>query len=499
MPIDPRTPVLVGVGQVARHPSQVADCPEPAALMEAAARQAGTDSGTGDALLRRADSVQVVESMSFRYVNAPLAVATRLGAEPRETVQSAVGGNSPQQLVNQASLAILAGRSDVVLIVGAEAIHSRHISHRTGQPLDWQPQPEGTPPLDRVVGIARSGTSDAEAGRSLAMPLQVYPVFETALRIAAGESVVAHQARVAQLWASFSEVATRNPNAWDQRLHTAEEIATPGPKNRWIGWPYTKLMVAYAGVDMAAALLLTSVEAARAAGVPEDRWVFPWSGADSHDHWFVSDRIDLCSSPSIAANGRAGLALAGIGIDDVAHVDLYSCFPSAVQMGAAALGLATDDPARPLTVTGGLTFGGGPLNDYVTHSIASMVDLLRAEPESVGLVTALGWYATKHSLGVYSSRPPDRAFAHAHPQDEVDASPSRQPAEGYAGPVTIEAWSVMHEREGEPSLGIAACLTPDGRRTWANTRKPDLLEALKGDTLDHHAADLLPDGELEIS
>jgi acetyl-CoA C-acetyltransferase len=332
--------------------------------------------------------------------------------------------------------------------------------------------------------------------RSLAMPVQVYPVFETALRIAAGESVDAHQRKVATLWAGFSDVATRNPYAWDQRSHPVDEIATAAPKNRWIGWPYTKLMVAYAGVDMAAALVLMSAGAARAAGIAEDRWVFPWSGSDCHDHWFVSERIDLCSSPAIAANGRAALSLAGIGADDVAHVDLYSCFPSAVQMGAAALGFGLD---RPLTVTGGLTFCGGPLNNYVTHSIASMASVLRSDPGAIGITTALGWYATKHSIGVWSTTPPTTPFRHAHPQDEVDATPTRRAAPEYSGPVTIEAWSVMHDRDGTPTIGIVACLTPDGDRTWANTRKPDLLDTLKGDVLDRATAQLLPDGELAVT
>ncbi|MHB8466032.1 MAG: acetyl-CoA acetyltransferase [Acidimicrobiales bacterium] len=497
MPLDPRTPVIVGVGQVTRHPESVAESLEPAALMAEAARAAGEDA-RAPGLLGRADSVQVVEVMSLGYANAPLALATRIGASPRETVQSAVGGNSPQQLVNQASLDILAGRSDVVIIAGVEAIHSRHLAHRAGTPPPWGSQPPGTAPADRIVGIARPGTSDGELSRSLAAPVQIYPVFETALRLAAGETVDEHQRRVSALWATFSDVATRNPYAWDQRRHTAEEIRTPGPKNRWIGWPYTKLMVAYAGVDMSAALILTSVEAARAAGVPEDRWVFPWAGADCHDHWFVTERVDLCSSPAIAANGAAVMGLAGITIDDIAHIDLYSCFPSAVQMGAAALGLALDGETRPLTVTGGLSFCGGPLNDYVTHSLATMTEVLRADPASIGLVTALGWYCTKHSMGVYSTTPPPTEFRHAHPQAEVDASPSRQPAFDHAGPVALEAWSVMHERAGEPSLGLVACLTPEGRRTWANTRKPDLLAALETDELDGRSAELLPDGELDI-
>lgn len=289
---------------------------------------------------------------------------------------------------------------------------------------------------------------------------------------------------------------SREPHAWDQRPHSAAEIAAPGPHNRWIGWPYTKLMVAYAGVDMAAALILTSASTAASLGVPPERWVFPWAGADCHDHWFVSDRWDLCSSPAIAANGRAALGLAGIGIDDVAHVDLYSCFPSAVQMGADALGLGLD---RPLTVTGGLSFCGGPLNDYVTHSIASMVGVLRSEPGSLGLITALGWYATKHSIGIYSTKPPPRLFAHAEPQPEVNMTPSRRAADDYIGPVTVEAWSVIHERDGRPSLGLVACLTPDGGRAWGNVRSPSALAGLLTEELGGRAATLTADGTLDLA
>ncbi|HLH28108.1 MAG TPA: hypothetical protein VKW77_04285, partial [Acidimicrobiales bacterium] len=347
-----------------------------------------------------------------------------------------------------------------------------------------------------VVGIDRPGTSEDETDRALTKPVDIYPVFETALRLAAGRSVTEHQRVISELWARFSGVAATNPYAWDQAAHTAEEIRTPGPRNRWIGWPYTKLMVAYAGVDQSAALILTSVEAARAAGIAEDRWVFPWSGADSHDHWFVSSRADLASSPAMAANGRAALGLAGIGIDDVARMDLYSCFPSAVEFGADALGLALDD-ARGFTVTGGLTFFGGPFNNYVGHSIASMAGLLRASPGEVGLVTGNGYYATKHSIGIYAARPPAQAFRHADTQAEVDAIPGREPAFGYAGPVTTEAWSVTYE-DGEPALGIVACLTPAGGRTWANTRKPNVLAALLADDAVAGPATLLADGELDL-
>jgi acetyl-CoA C-acetyltransferase len=223
---------------------------------------------------------------------------------------------------------------------------------------------------------------------------------------------------------------------------------------------------------------LCSVQAARDAGVPEDRWVFVHSGADAHDHYWVSARHDLHSSPAIAACGRAALVLAGIGADDLAHVDLYSCFPSAVQIGAAELGLGLDEPDRPLTVTGGLSFAGGPGNNYVTHSIAAMVDTLRADPGSFGLCTALGWYITKHAVGIYSTEPPPSGFRWDHPQDKVDALPRREAIADYEGAASVESYTVMHERDGEPAMAIVACLLPDGRRTWANTNEPGLMKAM---------------------
>lgn len=497
MAIDPRTPVLVGVGQLTRHPMSTDDVWTPVQLIAEAARRADRDAG--GALLARTDSVQVVDVMVWRPRNPAQALADELGLSPRTTVKSVVGGNSPQQLVNEAAVDLLAGRTDVVLIAGCEAVHSRRLAHKAGIHVEWDAQDPSVPEPDRVVGIDRPGSSEDEIARNLVMPIQVYPVFENAIRIAAGETVEAHQIRVSEMWSRFSRVAATNPHAWDTQPHTAEEIRTVTRANRMVGWPYPKLMNSNIQVDMAAALLLTTVGTARAAGVPQDRWVFPWAGADSHDHWFVSERWDLCSSPAIAANGRAALGWAGVSIDDVAHVDLYSCFPSAVQMGAAALGIATDETVRSLTVTGGLGFGGGPGNNYVTGSIAAMADVLRSDPGSIGLTTALGWFATKHSLGLWSTTPPANAFGHAHPQEDVDGLPRRRAAPDHAGPVTIESWTVMHERDGNPSLGIVACLTDTGDRCWANVRHTDVLAALLDADPAGMRATLGADGALDLA
>jgi acetyl-CoA C-acetyltransferase len=240
---------------------------------------------------------------------------------------------------------------------------------------------------------------------------------------------------------------------------------------------------------------MCSVAAAEAAGVPRDRWVFPQSGADAHDHYWVSERADLHSSPAIRYNGRAALELAGIGIDDVAHVDLYSCFPSAVQIGAAELGLSLD---RPLTVTGGLGFAGGPGNNYSTHAIATMVDVLRRDPGAYGLVTALGWYITKHAAGVYSTAAPAGGFRAASPQAEIDALPRCDFVAEHEGDVGVESYTVMHERDGSPSLGIVACRLPDGRRAWANIRDVDTLAEMMRREPCGQRGRLRPDGTLEL-
>ncbi|MDQ6696344.1 MAG: hypothetical protein M3Z46_02660, partial [Actinomycetota bacterium] len=284
---------------------------------------------------------------------------------------------------------------------------------------------------------------------------------------------------------------------WIQHAYSADEIATPTPDNRMIGFPYTKRMNSNNAVEQSAAVIMCSVERARALGVAPDRWVFPWAGSDAHDAQFLSNRRDFHSSPAIRAAGRAALRLAEVGVDDLAHVDLYSCFPSAVQIGAAELGLALD---RPLTVTGGLSFAGGPWNNYVMHSIATMVERLRSDAGAVGLVTANGGYVTKHAFGVYSTTPPRTAgrFQWTSPQGEVDAAPTRQVADDWSGPVTVETGTVMHSRDGEPENGLLALLLDDGRRAWGSTQDPDALKLMMTDDLVGQPAQISAEGSVTL-
>jgi acetyl-CoA C-acetyltransferase len=175
------------------------------------------------------------------------------------------------------------------------------------------------------------------------------------------------------------------------------------------------------------------------------------------------------------------LELAGVGIDDVDYVDLYSCFPSAVQVAAAELGLSLDDPARPLTVTGGLTFAGGPWSNYVMHSIATMAELLVANPGRCALITANGGYLTKHSLGVYGTEPPAE-FRWEDVQSAVDREPTRDGLVEWEGVGTVEAWTTPFDRDGQPEKAFVAVRTPDGSRTLAViTDRAAAQETVRGD------------------
>jgi acetyl-CoA C-acetyltransferase len=490
--LDPRTPVVVGGGQVTQKvPPEEAR--SPVALMADAARRAADDAGAPGALAA-VDSVRVVMQLSRRYADAGALVAAEVGASPRQTAVTTMGGNSPQTLVNATALAVQRGELDVALVCGAEAWRTRMALRKLDRTPDWPGEPEGTPAAE-VLGEELVMNAPAETDRGLFMPVQVYPLFECALRAAAGRSVEEHAEHLGRLWSAFSDVAAENPHAWSRERRTPEEVCTPTADNRMVGFPYTKVMNSNNDVDQGAALLLCSVEAARRLGVPEDRWVFPHAGTDAHDHTFVSNRDDLRSSPAIRLAGRRVFELAGIGVDDLSLVDLYSCFPSAVQVAAAELGLGVD---RPLTVTGGMSFAGGPWNDYVTHAIATMLPLLREEPSAWGLCTANGGYLTKHALGVYSGRPPPEGFRWESVQDSVDALPARDLAEGHAGPVTIEAYTVVHERDGRPGTAFAACRTSEDARTWATSTAPDLLRAMTEEELVGRAGELDVDGVLHL-
>jgi acetyl-CoA C-acetyltransferase len=473
------TPILVGAGQYLQRDADPVEAMSPLDMMVECARRAAEDVGGGPGLLAQLDSVAVVNILSWPYRNAPARLAERLGAQPLEQLYTTMGGNTPQWLVNRTAEKIYHGKVNLALLAGAEAVNTVRRAHRSNTPLSWE---SGGVGAYTEAGDMRLGTSEAEVAHGLELPVQIFPLFENALRARLGLGIEEHGRRLGELCARLSAVAAENPYAWFQQARSAAEIAAVTAQNRYIGFPYTKFMNAIIDVDQGAAVLMTSVGTARRLGIPPSRWVYLWGAADAHDHWFVSNRVDYCSSPAIRVAGRKALREAGIGVEDVDYFDLYSCFPCAVQIARDMLGIAADDP-RALTVTGGLPYHGGPGNNYSMHAIATMMNRLRDKPGSKGLMTALGWYITKHSVGVYSAVPkvsPWEPTGDNEIQAEIDAMPAPVLVTEANGPGTIETYTVFHDRDGQPATGIVVGRLEDGRRFLANTSSDrSVLETLE--------------------
>ena len=471
------TPVLIGAGQFT-YRGDPAVSPSPVALLKIAAERAAADAGIGAAGLAALDALAVAGFTvdapgGGRAVphssNPPASLAAEIGAAPAWAVYSHMGGNTPQQLINVLAERIARGETELGLAVGAEFLGSAVKRLTRGLGFDDWHEDESLPPPVRI-GDSRSGVSAYEGRHGLGRPINCYPLFENALRARDGRSIADHQARLGRLFAPFTQVAAANPEAWFPIARTAEELVTVSEKNRMVGFPYPKLLNAIMEVDQSAGVIIASEAKARELGVPEDRWVYLHGCADAADLWHPLNRQNFHSSPAMRLTGQRALEMAGVGLDAIDFIDLYSCFPVAVEIGAEELGLALDDP-RGLTVTGGLPYAGGPGNNYAMHSIAVMMQKLRARPGAHGLVTANGWYLTKQSTGVYSTARPNGPFERQDPaviQRQIDALPHPAVTETPQGSARIETYTVVHRREG-PFMGIVIGRDAEDRRFIAHT------------------------------
>ena len=469
--IDPSTPVLVGVAQFTDRDSLPDTAQSPLDLLARVGADALADSrGAGIAI----DTLAVIRlfadsSPAFRapfgnYTNLPRSLANRLGQSPRTQIYGPVGGNTPQMLVNLFAECIRRGEAEVALIAGSEALRTQAKAQKAGLTLDWSDNPGGEA---ETLGEETRLVSRHEIAHGIAMPVNVYPLFENALAAHYGDEPLAHRRRIGELMARFTHVAAANPFAALPVERSADELITPTADNRYIGYPYTKYLNSNMFVDQAAAVLLMSTAAADAAGVPHDRRVYLHGSADTHEHILVSNRVDYHSSPAIRVGAAHALAQAGATSASLDHIELYSCFPSAVQIAADMIGFAHDDP-RGLTLTGGLPYFGGPGNNYSTHGIAEMVGRCRAQPGSTGLVFANGGYLTKHSFGVYSTTPADwqRTDPETY-QAEIDALPAPAFTETPAGDGSVETFTVIHDK-GVAAFAILVVRLDDGQRALAH-------------------------------
>ena len=491
MTLDPHTPVVVGVGQFAER----IDDPDyramsPVELAATAARAALVDCGADfGAVAAAVDMVAGVRQFEIsgpvataplgRSNDYPRSVANRIGAQPARAILEIVGGQGPQHLISELAAEIAAGRSKVTLIFGSDATSTlRHFARAETKP-DFTETVDGDLE-DRGPGIEKLISRYTVVHGLTSAPIQ-YALLENARRAGRGLGPLEYRRQMGELFAPFSKIAASNPFAAAPVERTVDELITVTESNRMISEPYPRLLVARDQVNQGAAALLMSVEAARRLGVPEEKWVYLHGHTDLEEQPLLR-RPDLGHAPSAVMAVREALAMAGIGIDDVATFDLYSCFPVPVFNICDGMGIAPDDPRR-LTLTGGLPFFGGAGNNYSMHAVAETVAQMRAMPGQFGLVGANGGILSKYSVGVYSSTAvewkPDRS---PQLQAQIDSWPTAAVTENADGHGTVETYTVRRD-DGRPT-GIIIGRLDDGSRFLSTTEDDDLITLLiDGDPL----------------
>ena len=481
--LDPRTPVLVGVGKFSERIGQPGYRGLSAVeLAAAAAGEALADCGADAVAVAAAvDTVAGVRQFEIsnpgapaplgRSDNYPRSVAGRVGADPRRAVLEVAGGQSPQHLVNEFAATIAAGEAEVVLVFGSEAISTtQHLVGAEDKP-DFTEHVEGELE-DRGFGLKGLVSRYAREHGLSGAPAS-YALFENARRARLGLTRGEYARAMGELFAPFTRVAAKNPHAAAPVERDAAELVTPTEANRPIADPYTRYVVAREKVNQGAAVLLMSVAAAQRLGVPPERWVFLHGHADLREPNLL-DRADLSGAPASVLAARHALEVAGVDVDEIATFDFYSCFPIAVSAVAVdGLGLAADDP-RGLTLTGGLPFFGGAGNNYSMHAIAETVHRARTAPGTFGFVGANGGLLSKYSVGLYSTTPVEwRADDSEGLQAQVDAWPAPEQTYQANGWATIETYTVKHGRTGNRTGIVVGRLEGDGRRFLAATTKGD--------------------------
>ena len=460
-------PVLAGTAQLLERESDPAVAMTPLQMLTRIAREASEDAGVGERLLKEIDTIGIVEIPAWNPRNAPALLGEQLGVKPVSTLCTVAGGEIPLVLVNHVAKRIEDGQTRVALIAGTNNFKTLQRAMKEKSSLDWEQGGKGEP---QVIGTQKPSACDREKQHDLWLPIHFYPIFENALRARRGLDLESHRVQMGRLMQRFTRIAAKNPNAWFPVERGVDELTIPGVTNRMICFPYTKYLNAVLDTNQAAGILMLSAQAARELGISEGKLVYWWGGTSTEeDPWFVSERPDLAESVSLQRCAEETFARTGTSIEDMDLIDFYSCFPVAVELAAEAFGVDENDP-RGLTVTGGLPYAGGPGSNYTLHSLATMVGRLQARPGSTGLVTGNGMFLSSHSSVVISTEPrgPSRGDARAKSFiRSKNASPTI--AEEASGQCRVEAYTVIHGRNGAPELGIVIGRLHDERRFVANT------------------------------
>jgi len=461
-----KRPVIIGIGQVVNRSKDEADIKTPPDLIETAIRKAEKDSGAKE-LIKQTDTLCLVNILSRQYDDPLSELESRLRFKPKNKSYTWIGATAPQWFVNQSAKKILSGETRLALICGGEAFHSGKVEARTKGTVFEQWNPSAKKPW--MAGDLRDPITFLELKYGLALPIHIYPLFENALRHHKKLSIQEHREELGNFCAGFSKIAEENPFSWFQKRKTKDEILNITDSNRMISFPYTKSMCSIMQVDLSAALFLTDEQTAHELGVPKEKWIYLRGSGDASDIWHVSERMNFFSSPSAGVAADQAMEQAGVSLEKIDLLDLYSCFPAATRIVRDMIGIPETDP-RPLTVTGGMQNFGGPGNNYSLHAICKMVELLRQNKEGLGLVHSLSWFISKHSVGIYSGE-----WKETH-MNQITSDKYNEKLNNIKGPsliedasgnATIETYSMFHDREGSPVSAVIIGRMDNGNRFLA--------------------------------
>lgn len=461
------TPVLVGVAAVQQKLDDYQQALEPVGLMERALRDAAADAGSGE-LLRQADEIMVPKSM-WGYSDPGRLLADALGAS-RATTLLAEFGILQQSLLTRACQRIEAGEARVVLVTGGEARYRELCAGKAGAQAVETQQTDAEP--DTTLRPQDEMWSAVETDSGLGMPVGYYAILDSALRYQQGLGVEEHRDQMAAMYARLSELAADNPDAWSDQGVTAEHIREHSPANRMLAFPYTKLHNSQWNVDQAAGLILCSVQVAEALGIERSKWVFPRAFAESNFMSVVASRKELGASPGFRIAGQVAMELAGVNFNDIRLCELYSCFPYAVRVQLEEFGM---NPLRNVSVTGGMTFAGGPLNNFVFQATVRMAQLLRQNPTEIGLVTTVSGLLTKQACALWSATPGPEGWSCADVTEQVSHETEVcELVAGYTGEGAVAGYTVLYQGL-EPWRAVAVFDLPDGSRTVAYSEDSALM------------------------
>ena len=456
-------PVIIGIGEYIDRPEDVSKGLEPLEMMAKALQIANEDGG--GQLLPLIDSLDVVMPMSWRYSDLAGELCAKLGITPKRAVLGPSGGQAPLKYIHEAAKNIAQGHSKVAAIVGGEAQYTLVSAQRQGSMPPWSPFANDGPNFADTPGAIHPLSIQL----GLYLPLNIYPLFEAATAAHWSQTPQEADAETAAILETSSAIAAKNLYSWGPVNMSGEDILSATPKNRIVAWPYTKSMVASMNVNQSAGLIITSLKRAMEMGVPKEKCVFvtQGAGADEPRDFLARENYYQCPAQEAVLNA---LKTEGSATE---AAELYSCFPVVPKMARRILGR---DVETPSTVTGGMSFFGAPLNNYMTHAACAMVRTIRGG-EPTGLLYGQGEYVTKHYGLRLSKTPQDAAllFADGDTQDIADKARGRIPdivLDG-EGAAKVESFAVLSNRDGSPSHGVIMARLDNGSRSLAKIDAED--------------------------